>query len=439
MFKSKKIISVSLAALALTFAPLSISEAKTYGCDALNELETYSNKKSFEKIVNGKGEWFFRTKTDFKEKFELNSAGKKRFQRLKALLDKNDIELILALIPTRGIIHVDQAISDDFDFERAKAQYLKAAQQIEDQGIPVVTAFDGEPLTDKDYFYQRDHHWTPFGAEHMAKAVAAEVKAMPSYKKIKKASFKTSVEGEYDQEGTYAKFIADKCKQDVPPQKIPSYKTFSEGEADDLFGDVSEPEIVLIGTSNSTHFASHANFDGFLRQHIGADVANKSISGGGGDSAMYKVFLDEKVRVNMPKVIVWEVPVYQDLDSGPFFRQVLPTINGSCEGKAIAENTYTSSNDMISLFDEEFKKGFQGQNKYLELNFSDWKERKFKFNAHYDGSEKDNINVRRVKRYEPDGIFFIEFDQEKVDPITKATLSLPSKYEGEFTARICSY
>lgn len=431
MFKK---LSLMTALITLSY-PL-YGQAASIGCPALEEASTYKSKSDYEKMIMGKEDWVFRTKIDFDDDFDLNSAGRERFKRFNDALAKRNIQLIVALVPTRGLMHIDKVDYPDFDAEKAKASYLKLAQQLEAQGVGAVTAYD-IPLEKDGYFYKRDHHWSPVGAEHMAQAVAKKIKEMPLYEGLEKTTYKTEPDGENIQRGTFEEFIEKECDQDIADERVPQYKTFADS-SDDLFGEASAAEIVLIGTSNSASKIANANFDGFLRQYIGANVENRAISGGGVDSSLFKWLFSSEFAANKPKVLIWEVPIYQALDSGPFYRQAIPAVYGSCKGKEIANDTIIAGEENV-LFKDFLTTDFSGQGHYIELFFNDWKERKLRFNVEYKDGQKDPFSIRRVKKYEPDGKFFIEFDQSVAAPMKEVSLLLPKKYKGKIDARLCSF
>jgi len=433
----KKAFILSAMLLSLSFI-VPAAQSETIGCPALTDSKTYKKKSDFQKLIIGQDDWVFRTRIDFSDDFDLNSAGRERFKRFNEALAKHDIALILSLVPTRGLMHSDKVEYPEFDLEEAKASYLKLAKQIEEQGVHVVTAFD-IPRDEDGYFYKRDHHWKSEGAKHMAKAVAAKLKTLPLYEGLPKISYKTEPNGLYTQSGTFEEFIEKECDQDISDESVTQYKTYSnDAGEDDLFGDAEKADLILIGTSNSVQNAANANFDGYLREYIGADVENLAISGGGIDSALFKWLTSHEFKAHKPKAMIWEIPVYQDLDSGPFYRQAIPTVYGSCKGSAVAETTVQSGKDN-ALFADSFTQDFLGKEHYIEIMLHDWKERKLRYSASYKDGSKDSISIRRVKKFEPDGKFFIEFNQGNEAPVQNVSLLLPENYSGKIEARICKF
>ncbi|NBV29476.1 hypothetical protein EBS02_10795, partial [bacterium] len=92
----------------------------------------------------------------------------------------------------------------------------------------------------------------------------------------------------------------------------------------DLFQSDKAPEIVLIGTSNSVNSSSYSNFDGFLKEALGTDVLNLSKTGGGFSDSMAEYLNSDQFKKSPPKIIIWEIPSYYDLNKqNSFFAKIL--------------------------------------------------------------------------------------------------------------------
>jgi len=408
-------------------------------CSALQPLSAYDGNETYKKLVDGTDDWVFRTYSDFKNKLALNSAGRMRFERLNAAFEKEGIELVVALLPTRGMMHAhklpESMLPPGFTAQKNFTEYNKLANQLRNVGVSVATVTPED--APENFYYKRDHHWSPEGSKAMAKQVAKEIKALDSYNKIAKQSFKTEISGQETQTGSFARFINEKCGSSIPAEKVPAFKTAAIGAGDDLFGDTAAADIVLIGTSNSTQSASKANFDGFLKEYIGADVENRAISGGGADTSFYQWLMSDAYKAKKPKVVIWEVPVYQDFDSGPFFRQLLPIAAGKCTGREIAKQTIPVDTN-VSLLTDSLAKIGTGKGYYVDMQFSDLSARKMRVSTVYEDKSRDSIGLRRSKYYEKDGSFLFELNQEKEVPVTALNLVLP-KLTGTIDVSLCKY
>ena len=155
-----------------------------------------------------------------------------------------------------------------FDFDLAKANYLKSIEGFRKAGIwtPDLSPLFDERDVETPYYFQADHHWTPAGAERTARLVAETLKDVPGFADIEKKEFASTVTGLLPKAGTLHKTAAQFCGTSYATQYVERYETEPVGEAsaDSLFGDEANPQIALVGTSNS---GPAYNFAGFLQQH----------------------------------------------------------------------------------------------------------------------------------------------------------------------------
>ena len=416
----------------LMFTPLAHADIGKTMCDALSDDKTYKDDKSYKKLIPGKDGWVFRTLTDMKDDFELNEISQRRFKRLHDAFASHGIELVITLLPTRGMMHSEHIEMDEASLEKAWESYISLSKQLESQGVHVATASRGA----KDFYYKRDHHWRPDGARFIAQEVAKKVRALPAYEYISKTQYTTQEDGTAEQAGTFSKFINKACGSAIKGETVPSYKTVAANT--DLFGDTPNADIVLVGTSNSTQSASKANFDGFLREYIGSDVENLSVSGGGMDTAFYNWLHSENYNEHKPKIVIWEVPVYQDFDNGPLFRQLIPAVYGECAGISTEDGTVS---EKLTLFSDVWQEGGKsGNNLYALVSVEGEGIRKLRAVTEYEGGRKDIQGLRRSKRYTGGNVFFFEFNQNRPEAINSFSMSFPKSANGmKVSASLCEY
>lgn len=404
-------------------------------CEELEKDKTYAGKTSFEKLEAGKSGWVFRTKTDYKNNFKVNSALENRFMRLYAALQKHNIDLMIAPIPTRGMMHSDKVLDHDFKSQDAISSYTNLVEKMRQVGFTVadINDFSGA----QGFYYKADHHWNAAGARQMAKRTAQEIKEIESFQSIQKEKFITEVEKQTDFKGTFADFIAKQCKTAPLIEKAPIYKTFKKDtNEDDLFGDAANPEIILLGTSNSSPKPSYANFEGFLKEYIGADILNMSVSGGGVETAALDYFNGAQHIDDKPKILIWEIPIYQNFKGGPLYRQLIPAIHGACKGNAVFEQKIALKGKNFSI---PLTKSLPAKGHYMVLSFSDLKERKFKVGTHYKEGGHDDFNLRLSKYAKTLGTHFIEFDQNSDKSVEEIKGALKVDGKGSLTLSVCRY
>ena len=423
-----------LLIFSLVFSLPSARAQESYYCDKLKEDKIYSKNSSYKKLIEGKEGWVFRTKTDFVDNFKVNSALRSRFVRLQKAFEDHNMNLVVALLPTRGMMHSHLVTYPKYDHQVAIDSYLDLVKKLREIGISVAAIEDfSKP---QDFYYKRDHHWQAAGAKSMAIRVADEVKKLSSYKGVEKKKYTTEISETIQHQGTFSEFINKMCEVDVNPEEVPLYKTFAD-EEENLFGDEAKAEIVLVGTSNSAQQASHANFDGFLKEYIGADVHNLSVSGGGVDTAMLDWLSSTDYREHKPKIVIWEIPIYQNFKGGPFYRQAIPAVYGDCLENDVVTKGVTIKDDRFKI--DISDKNITAQNHYIRLSFSDFKGRKFRLTTHYKDKSKDPFDFRRSKFYEPDGVFFLEFDQNKGGSIGFLEGLMPEGTTGDAKIQVCRY
>lgn len=404
-------------------------------CEALFQDKAYEGNSSYLKMDAGKKGWVFRTSTDYKDDFKVNSILQDRFIRLHNALEKNNIELVIVPLPTRGMMHSEFVLDDIYNVDKAKESYGELVHKLRQMGYIVADINDFSAA--QEFYYKYDHHWNASGAQKMAQRVAAEMKIMPAFKAIKKAKFITEKEEQIEYEGSFAEFIAEQCKTKPSKEKATIYKTYQEsGGEDDLFSDDTKPEIILLGTSNSSLTPSYANFEGFLKEYLSADVQNMSISGGGVETAILDYFNAGKQVTDKPKILIWEIPVYQNFRGGTLYRQLIPAVYGDCKGREIFKETIPLKGKNFSV---SLPAGLKAKSHYMVLDFSDMKERKFTIDTIYNGGGNDKFNLRISKFSENLGKNFIEFDQANEKSVKSINGILKKDGKGSVTLSVCRY
>lgn len=301
------------------------SWAKTYICPALKNEVAYKGKDSYQFLIDGNGGWVFRTKTDFKDSFVLKDEAHQRLRLLNDLLLKKNVRLMLVPLPTRGMMHGDHILKTGYNRRTSIQSYrdLVSALRADHLLVAATEDFDHQP----GYYYQYDHHWRPEGARNMAAQIAAALRA--ENMTFPRVTFKTESQGLVDHVGTFSKLIMDVCASTVPAEKVENYATYLADADNDLLVDRPTADIILVGTSNSTP-VSHANFDGFLKQAIGTDIENMSISGGGADTALLQFLNSERLHgAHPPRLVIWEFPVYQGFAAVPFLDKAIAAVKRS--------------------------------------------------------------------------------------------------------------
>lgn len=399
-------------------------------CDKLKQEETYKNWQSYRYLVEGDEGWVFRTEIDFQDDFAISEKDVMRLKSLNDAFAAQDTMLILSILPTRGITdgnHVGQA---SYDRGKAQQSYTRLIGTLRDAGLSVA-AVDSNEKTD-DFYYKRDHHWTPTGARMMAQAVAAQVKSKNI--SLQQKRFVTEAQGAIDHVGTFGKFIKEACGLEVSPEQVSAYVTYAPEDTGALFDDVATPEVVLLGTSNSTNDAAHANYDGFLKEALQADVDNRAISGGGADAAMLQYLAARPAEMKKPRVIVWEFPIYHGYESKNFLRQATPSVGGAC-ANPVAEKEIAVAPFMTPLENLKDRK-IQGPDYYLHLTLTPPTAENFRVVNVWDDGNSDFFTFKRDPFYTPDGIYYLDMEAGKPS-LAALKLQFPENVTGTVKVSLC--
>lgn len=417
-------------------------------CAPLELDETYDNYNyaSYRKLIYGKNGWIFRTSSDLKTDFALPATTLGYLRRLNEAFSSRGIRLVLLYLPTRGLMHSENLLPEDrkaFHYsypDAAWKSYEASIKAMQDTGLRVVGVSRPEPGT--PFFYKRDHHWNAAGAKRTAEILTAAIKKMPEYEGIEKIKFVTRQGDRYAFYGVSKKIFKKFCDTIQPPETIDKMITERADMAvasSDLFGDTRDPDIVLMGTSNSTQEPAFANFEGFLKEFLSADILNMSVSGGGLDTAVISYLNSDAYKNNPAKIAIWEVPSYYDIEAqSNFFREAIPAVYGDCGTAALAskEAIPLTESGVVAL-SALSKKRFSGDNYYVHLRFSKPVTDSFFLSLYY-GRGHEKYKFRRSARLQADDQFFLTLGTTRLRPLDKVVLNLPQTMPGETVAvKIC--
>lgn len=422
-------------------------------CAKLSQEDTYKKEKDFKWIVAGKDGWIFRSEYDLKqEEFELSEWSSYAFKRLHDVLEKRGSKLAVAMIPTRGLVGKPFLLpphDTKYDHEKAKAGYARLLEMIGETGIIVADTKDVADV--EGFFLKRDNHWTALGARYMAQKMAEAIKASPAYADLKKVEFTTeekSADPPQEANDNFLEFVEEQCGQPPASEKInklytTSRKTAGEDASQALLGEqVEKPQVVLLGTSNSTEpEPSYANFSGFLKESLGADVKNDSIPGGSMRGAIGNYVLNGDFEKDLPKVIVWELSAHYGLDQEEMFREVIPAFYGACSEKdavVSVSGNLDASKEGTAIFKDLAAKSIFSRDYFVYLELGNKDIRELSLNFKHEEGKKDKIELERSVRNFPtnQGRFFASLHYRIDQPLKEVVLKTGGM-TGSYTARIC--
>lgn len=419
-------------------------------CAAMQKDETYKVKGMtvYKKIVAGDDGWVFRTGTDFRTDFSLLPQSVKYMKRLQDVFEAQGITFIYLVPPTRGLANGEHATGKDpesvtFQKKRNEAQagYHAMLDTLTKAGVKVI----GFPDLDsgKAYFYKRDHHWNPEGAKLAAERVASYIKAKPVYETLVKTPYVTKDMGVYDYSGPFAEILQPICKLFLMAEKTHKFETtLAENASSDaaLFDEKKFPEVVLVGTSNSSADPSVANFEGFLKEAMKTDVYNVSIVGAGIDTPLLSYLNSEEYRTHKPKIVIWEVPGYYDMDvwHSRIYRQAIPAVTGDCTSNPVAESKgiKIDAPSIAALKGLDAKK-IAGSGNYLTFRFSEPVKKSVTLTFKYKNWE-EKYKINRSQRFPADHEFYMLLKDTKAGNLQAVNLQVPEDAMGKTVdVRIC--
>ena len=391
-------------------------------CPLAQDPSQYNTKylSFFSTLVQGEGDWLFRTRYDLRTDFGTTPDGYRQFKRLRDALKRKGVELMVVYQPTRGLVNRQYLTPEEnakFDFDLAKRNYLQAIADFRKAGIWVT---DLSPLFDErgvdtDYYFKADHHWTPAGAARTAELVAETLKQIPVYKTIEKTKFASEPNGLLPKAGTLHKTAANFCGVSYATQYVPRYATEPVGEADSdsLFGDAATPQIALVGTSNS---GPAYNFAGFLQQYSEAEVLNMAVSGGGFDSALLQYMSSQEFHDDPPKILIWEFATHYDLAQASFYRQAVPLVDNGCVGRpAILHNKVTlkpGANEVLVNGENQAPRDLRGGDYQIDLRFSDSGVHESQATLWYLTGRREKFKIEQSDRVDTGGRYVFELRNE---------------------------
>lgn len=401
----------------------------TYFCEAAETPAAYEGEW-FYRLHAGPDGWLLRD-DDLTTTATVRPSTLAYLTRLTDALEAQNVTLILVAQPPRGVALTAESLPG-YDPSAALKRYTAVRAALETTGLHVADL--GAAVRDTPaYFFRRDHHWTPAGAERSARAVAKIVRATEAYRGLEPETFVTETVGQEEQVGSFGEAIGRICGENPPAERLPRYRTTRQtppqttgAAAESLFGDASAPPIALVGTSNSAR--QDLNFAGFLEQATGLEVLNAAAIGGGPRAAL-ESYLRSKTFHEAPSTfIVWEFATLFDVPQDPpFYRQLIPSVAGVCATGAATVTQLRGAHTLV--FDDPPR----GRAERLYLGFSDLSLTAFELALRYQNGRNETLKVRRSGRETNDGNYSLEL----LGQPARITLALPEGATGDVQARLC--
>jgi alginate O-acetyltransferase complex protein AlgJ len=223
-------------------------------------------------------------------------------------------DLLVALVPEKAAAYAEHLGSRRVAPLHSQL-YSQVVNQLRGQGVSVVDTIAAleNAKHQAATFLKSDTHWTPFGAQVVAKEIAQTLQNSSHQSLLNQQVFSSHSDEPIRFQGDLLNYIPLGIFSDwvdvSSDQLVKTHTQVSESgvaAADDLFGDTSA-QIALVGTSYSAN--ANWNFSGALKQQLGADLVSYAQEGKGPFVPMTDYLKSADFTEAPPALIIWEIPV----------------------------------------------------------------------------------------------------------------------------------
>ncbi|MNF65302.1 Alginate biosynthesis protein AlgX precursor [compost metagenome] len=264
-------------------------------------------------VMLGRHDWLF-SDEEFKPVSHGGQHIESNLRLIRAVqrrLDRHGVELLLAIIPAKARLYPEH-LGEERPGRQQRELYGRLHEAAHCNGIlaPDLLASLQREKTGGALFLRTDTHWTPYGAERVARHLARTVQ--------RHAPLAGAPQRFVTEQGAGKPYLGDLVRflpldplfsgLLPPPDQLERRSThnLAAGDAGSaLFAEVRFP-VVLVGTSYSA--APDWNFPGALRQALGSDILNLAESGQGPLLPMLKYLQSDAFKDSPPQLVIWEFP-----------------------------------------------------------------------------------------------------------------------------------
>lgn len=214
----------------------------------------------------------------------------------------------LVIVPVPGKLDVQVANSDPETAQGIAELYDRFLDGLARRGVSVLdsrAALRAEAVSGQA-FYRTDTHWTPAGADAVARGLASSGLVPPG-----PTAFTVTSLAVDRFTGDLVSFVtSDKYAPLVglTPEIATPYTAAAEPGPDlDIFAGAASGATVLVGTSYSAN--PTWSFAEALKIALGRDVLNVAVEGQGPVQPMLDYLASAEFRDVPPKLVIWEFPV----------------------------------------------------------------------------------------------------------------------------------
>lgn len=232
-------------------------------------------------------------------------------KRAQDILANQGANFMVVLVPAKARIYPEYLGRYTYPSYQ-HTLYEDFARALDEAQVPHINLLEGfaDAKAQEDVFLKTDTHWTPYGAEMSAQEIARIVKKQNLLPSMGSSQFETTVTEIENHEGDLLNFIPlGHLQETIGPafDKLERRTTeqVSATEGGGLFGDVNIP-VTLVGTSYSAN--PRWNFEGAIKESLGADVLNLADEGAGPVVPLENYLAGSELGTSPPELVIWELP-----------------------------------------------------------------------------------------------------------------------------------
>jgi len=407
-------------------------------CEAVRQP---SEDEASEPLALGGDGWLFR-QSDLQLQYAVGTGLLEGLSRWSANLAARGTRLALVLLPPRAVLAVAKVdvadpLASGFDPARVAASYRAAVAALRGAGVivPDLLASAEASRIGAGYFFARDHHWRPRGAQDAMEALAREV--FSTGLRFSPVPFANDNEGDRVLYGSLGKRVQAACGGRAPrAETFPRFRSvpLSPVDSSSLLADLPPPEVVLAGTSHSNKGNEDLlNAGGFLRAALGTDVLNVGVDAGGYGTSLLGWLESGHALDPAPRLLAWELGGRVPASLGEFFRVLIPTSFGDCD-----EPVAAWAGELRAGMTPLFATGVVAGEHYVVLETDDRSVVDFSVRFELEGGAIDVVTVRRGTRAGNLGKQFVAGPLSPT-PLSRVTVTTPAGTSTSAQARLCAF
>lgn len=224
-------------------------------------------------------------------------------------LENRKVRVVVVLVPAKLRVYPELARSYQL-LPQLRPVYASTLAKLHKLGIgaPNLLADMVAQKATGDVFLRTDTHWSPLGANVVAKSVAKQIGGGQSWPK---SIYQSVPNGRVEHTGDLLNYLPLGRWRDLGPQpdmvqlsKVVTIQQASSASTSLL--EAAGAPVTLVGTSYS--FNTKWGFEHALQRELGTSILNVSREGRGPFKPMQEYLADEQAQKSPPSVLIWEIP-----------------------------------------------------------------------------------------------------------------------------------